>query len=154
MGTETDLRNAYPNLVRDIKPRIDGLDEVKKPSKRIDLSDRVIKASRQEDGKEPELSLEIADLVEQVQESKFYHLLVEYVKDKGYFTHNPFFMIDMDDGPKINHIKNCGDSVLSLGVYTLIDGKTVDASESISIMKKENDKIKLLDLSEIMKQVK
>ena len=158
MVTETELRDAYSELKVDIIPIIDEFNDRKTSSKWMNMLHRVEKSRYSENVslEKAIASLGISELVDQLHKSEFYALLIEYIKNIEYCSlKKPFLMKDMYDSSIIAHIESEGvDFVFSLGVYKTDHIGTHFTEYSVSIMEGEGDKIRLVDFSEIMEQIR
>lgn len=158
MVTEADLKAAYSELQANIMPKIDVFNSGKGSPKWINLQRRVEKSVNTEDvGLEKAMSsLGISDIVVQLHTSYFYGLLITYMKGIEHCTlKSTVFMKDMNNSAIIAYIESEGlDSLFSLVVYKTDKEKALFTEYSISILKEEGDKIRLVPFSEIMERIK
>ncbi len=155
---EIQLKEAYSVLKAEITPKIDEFNDGETSSKWINLRHRVENSMNIENVSLEKAisSLGISDLVGQLHKSEFYALLIKHIKSIEYCTlGKPLYMKDMNNSSIIAHIESKGvDSVLSLVVYRTDSAGTLFTQYSISIMKEEGNKIRLVDFSEIMERIK
>lgn len=158
MVTETDLKAAYSELKENIMPKIDEFNNGKSSQKWINLQRRVEKSVNTENVSLEKAisSLGISDLVVQLHKSHFYSMLITYMKGIEHCTlKRPVYMKDMNNSAIIAYIESEGlDALLSLEVYKTDHNGALFTEYSISILKEDGDKIRLLPFSEIMERIK